>query len=418
MQRLDWGAGPYRAAGLILLLGFVAMLRWRSAGPPLVMRDGRGWRACLLIVAVASCAVPLRTIVENVRHTMTSGQIRLDEGQTTWRAAQMLLRGEDPYAQGVLIDGQVYLLRQQQRRALGMVPAIPAADVEPTLERYLETLDPAVKAQLLPEAGPHGNLEQSIMGYKYGPVPIAATAALAGMFGPASVPLTNGIVGLAMFAVVALLLREMRAGVFCGVLALITVMLDREIDWDMLHWSANDLWPLLFGFVGLLASLRGRHMALGIAVALAVGCKIVPGVLFTPLLLTSGSLLAIVAFFVGVVVIYGPFLVWDWHGIIGNVFLWPGMTAPDGPGWVAYAPHALVLPVRVLLGAFVLWIALRIGLRREPLIASAFAALTILTILAGQSFHTNYLTWFSIWLVLAIIEAFGSQKLSAKWQAT
>lgn len=418
--RFYWGYGRLRLGLLgLLLLGVLALWRlrlrprrlplppWRSA-PGAVLRIG------LALALLGLGLAEVRTLRQATHAATVTGRLRLDEGRTTLRAAQLLWRGENPYAVGALVDDTAFLARLDRRRDAGVGPALPAGEVLPALQRYLADLDPATRQALLPPPGPGAPAtaarEVAVLGYKYGPLPLLLTAALAPLAGPAAVPLANGLASLALFALVGAILLEAGAGPAAAGLAAAALMLDAQCSFYFVFLTATDVWPLLFGFAGLWLALRGRHAGLGVAVALAVASKIMPGAVFLLLLPASGSwktgagrAAAWCAATLAVLLL--PWLALDARGFVDNFLLWGTLMAPDSNSWVFDAPPRLVLAVRVALLAPLAWLAWRIARRREPRLAGAFALLNMLLIAGGSAMHNNYLPWFTTWTLLALAEA-------------
>jgi hypothetical protein len=403
--KLTWGHGPVLAGLLLLTLAFLVAL-WRFGARP-------GEDAARLLVAaiVALLAIQaVRTIENSAIAAVQTQRLRLDEGRTTLVAARLLWRGADPYASGALVDDTAFGARLQRRIAAGVGPTLPPDAVDAAVQRYLTGLEPQFRRALVPEPPPGASAaathEVAVLGYKYGPVPLLVTAVLEPGLGAAAVPVGNGLACLALFAVLALALYGAGAG---AGLALIALMTDSMLNQYFLFWTATDVWALLFGFSALLFALWRRNAALGVALALALGSKIVPAIFFLPLLVATRSKRAAVAFVVTSAALFLPWVVWDWWGFLNNVFLWPTMMAPVANAWVFYAPAWLVLPARAVLATAMLVLGLRIALLREKRLCSAMAIINVLVVAGASAFWNNYVTWFSTWMVLAIAEAFCLQ---------
>jgi hypothetical protein len=406
--RLTWGHGLIQAALLLLTLGFLLAL-WRFGAK-------RGDLAGRLVVAaiVALLAIQAaRTIENSAAAAIQTQRLRLDEGRTTLVAARLLWQGENPYASGALVDDTAFGTRLQQRISVGLGPTMAPDAVEDAMQRYLTGLDPRIRRELVPEPASDASVparrEVAVLGYKYGPVPLLVTALLEPGLGPASVPVGNGLACLALFVVLGLVLRKAGAGAIGMGLALIALMVDPMINQYFLYWTATDVWPLLFGFSALLFALWRLDAALGIALALAVASKIVPGILFLPLLLAMRSTRAAVAFAGAAAALFVPWLIWDTPGFVGNVLLWPTMMAPVANSWVFDAPAWLVTIARIVLASAMLLLGLRIGLLREKRLCSAMAIINVLVVAGASATWNNYVTWFSTWMVLAIAEVFCLQ---------
>lgn len=407
---VDWGQGLARGGllGLVMLL----LLGLRRQRQQIVAGGGsiRVWRRVVLGLVAAAAVWNLSMVGLAIHHTAKTGEIRLDQGQTTYRASLELWQGLSPYRQGALLDPHVYNDRMPKRIAAGLRPTIPDSAVAAELERYWNTLDPAAREALLPAVPRNGpasaRLEASVLGYKYGPVPLLLTAILGPRLGPAVVPLLNGAACLAMFVVIALLLDRAGAGLVAGGLALCAIMIDPWITYSYIRGSATDVWPLLFGFAAILSAMCGRYVALGLCLALALGSKLLPAALYLPLLISVRSPHAVLAFGAAAVALFGPWLIWDAHGLFYNFLLWGVLRDADSTSWVYRVAPVISFPIQLLLVMFAAVLAYRLISGRDRRWAWIFAAMTVSAVAVTSAFHNNYIPWFSTWVVMAIAEAF------------
>ncbi len=406
------GYGLLRLLLLALMLLFVlALRRMRVAPQPL---PGRAWlRVALAVLLLGLGLRDVRTLLGATHMAHVTDRLRLDEGRTTLRAAQLLWHGENPYAVGALVDDTAFMDRLPLRITAGVGPALPQDQVGATLERYLATLDSATRRTLLPSA-PSGNAtatdatarrEVALLGYKYGPVPLLLTFLLEPLAGPASVPLSNGLACFGLFAAVGAILLSARAGMAAAGAAVAELMLDPQCSYYFVFWTATDVWPLVFGFLGVWLGLNGWYAGLGIAVALALCSKILPGALFLLLLPVVRSWRAAAWCAAATAALVLPWLALDAYGFVHNVVLWGMLVEPYWNSWVFGAPPWLVPAARAVLLVPLGWLTWRIVWRRERHLASAFALLNMLLIAGGSQMHNNYIPWFSTWMVLAIAEA-------------
>lgn len=405
-----WGHGVVRV-GMAALVGAFALALWRAGRAARRLREGRVWQHLAAMVLVLLALQSVQTIVWAMAAATRTDRMRLDEGRTTWRAVQALRRGEDPYGSGVLIDSTAFRHRLAIREALGVGPHLPAAAVEPALQRYLARPDPRLRRLLLPRPAAGASLaarrEVALMGYKYGPPPLLVTAALAPLVGSAAVPLADGLACLGLFAAVGLALLAAGSGAGGAIVAVVALMLDPFISYFFLSYTATDVWPLAFGFAALACALRRNDIGFGAALALAASSKIMPGALFLLLLPVTRSWRAVRACAITSTALFLPFVLWDPWGLLNNFVLWGALMKPDTDSWVFGAPTDLVLAARIVLAAGLGWLGLRLVLRRERQVCVAFAVITLLLLGGGAAFHNNYVPWFSIWVVLAIAETWA-----------
>jgi hypothetical protein len=396
----DWNQGIVRAALLALLL-----MVFFALGSLRVHLSGQ-WKRHVVIGIIGLAAlwdVSLATMA--IGRTARTGDIPLDQGQNTYRAALGLWKGTNPYGQGALLDLYAYRTRMAQRAAAGLGPTLPHARLESALTKYWRTLQPDLLRMLLPTVPPGGSasarLEASILGYKYGPIPVMAAALLVPLLGAIAVPLTNALACMGLFAIIALILKQSRTSVTAGGLALAAVMIDPWVGFSYLWSSASDIWVLLFGFAAVLSAINRRAVLLGLCLALAIASKTFPALLYVPLLLYCRSWRAVATFIAVTVTLFAPYLT-DARGLFTNIILWPAVIAPDSTSWIYYATPNTALLIRVALAG-------TIGLLLSRLItgkqwAWSFTMLNLCAAAAAPAFHNNYIPWFSTWGVIALTE--------------
>ena len=374
----DWEWGRQRC--LLLLVLAVAVVVARPALP--VFLKTRNATIAIWIAALVSAGLDLRTGIESVRLAAATGEIRLDQGQDTLRAAQLLLRGEDPYAKGQLLDPEAYMTRGRQRVEAGMPSP---RDWPYLLDHWWRTLDPRAREKLLP---PSDAKERALYGYKYGPLLPLVTAPLQAAVGPAAVPLLQ----LLFWAMLLALLRDP--------LVILCVSLEPSVATNYLYYSASDIWALAWMAAALFAWQRKRAGALGVFAGAAIGCKLAPSLLLAPLLANRRALIACAA---TVAVLFGPFAIADPAGFWANLVSWPSAMRPDNTHWSFYASEGVRIAARVVLGAGI--VAAMVYLRNNTGLAvwlRYLAAASCALILGGVAFHNNYVPWFTVWALSAV----------------
>jgi hypothetical protein len=144
----DWGRGVQRGLLIVGLLGILFLLRaafWTSFPRPTPAKASTHTRkiviACLCVALGVEAAVAGEAILCSYR----TREIPLDQGQTTWRSARLVLKGENPYGFGAVVDFEGYTTRTAQRYAQGMDTELPSPEIERTLERYDESLSPDLR---------------------------------------------------------------------------------------------------------------------------------------------------------------------------------------------------------------------------------------------------------------------------------
>jgi len=362
----------------------------------------------LLIVALSLDVSLMIVSTETNLRTLT---IPMDEGQTSWRAARLLWRGENPYGFGALTDLTAYRKRVQERTAAGEATKLAGPKVALALAHYDATLDPTIRRELLPAStGLTGaaTREARVCGYKYGPIIVLITALIVPLGIPTAVLFLNGLGTFALYAVNWRILRRIATPelALAGV-AMLALLLDRHITRDYIDRSATDVWALLFGSLAVLACISRRPLAMAAAIAFAVGSKSLPGLIFLPLLLRFRSPYPVLLFAGLVGAIYLPWLIWDVKGVLYNVFLWPLLMSNDSTSWEYFAPPAAALVARGLAVSLlaVLWLRYLFG--REERLFWTLAMSNTVVLLASGFLRNGYVPWASLWVVAAIVEAFA-----------
>ena len=424
LQGHDWEWGRQRCALLAILA--LLVLAARPLGGPLTL-SFRPLVAALWMAALVALGLDARTGIQTLRHTAATSEIHLDQGQNTLRAARLLLRGEDPYARGQLLDLEAYFTRTAQRARVGISPRASPDQLRQLADVWWGTLDPRAREVLLPPPrGAAAANEHALYGYKYGPLLPIVTAPFQVLIGPAAVPLLQLLVWLAWMVSLGLVLRA--AGVCAGgvALALLAISLEPNVPYNALYLSASDAWVLLAMSGAVLAFLRGRPIALGLCAAGAVACKAMPALLLLPLLLVplrrprddaEPSRAALFWFLGGLLALIGPFALWDPRGLWADLVRWPSAMRPDNTHWSFYASAPLVRVARAsMVGAVALCALLLLRFRRTDAATwlRYLAVASAAAVLSGVAFHNNYAPWFTAWATCALVAAFfGPESASA-----
>jgi len=410
------GFGIERGVILCCLLAGLFFLRFfprprsasRPAGAEAMTPNLKALLALAVVLDVALMAV-------SSTRSLETSKIPMDEGQTSWRAARLLWQGENPYGSRALVDLNAYRSRAPQRNAAGFHSALGNKDEDAALARYDATLDRRLRDELLPpQQNADSQRESHLYGYKYGPLILLSTAAIVPFGAAGSVMVLNGFISFALFAIMWLILRRISgAQIAIAGAAMLALLLDRHITRNYINRSATDVWALLFGALAVLACLARRWFACAAAVACAVGCKTLPGLLFLPLLLRPRSVLPLLLFCVIAIAIYVPWFIWNPPGLLYNGLLWPLYMRTDATSWQFFTPHWTALAARaaILLALTVLW--LRYVLAREERLFWTLAVSSTLVLLASGFLRNGYVPWVSLWAVAAIAEAFSPRYAAA-----
>src|SRR5947207_1374714 len=177
--------------GLILCCLFAGLIVLRF-----FPRPGSSWQAAgasaltpaLKLLLIATVILDLALMAVSSGRSIETWKIPMDEGQTSWRAARLLWQGENPYATRALVDLNAFRSRGHEREAAGFRPLLTEEDGPAALAHYDTTLDPRIRDKLLPpQARAPAAREAGLYGYKYGPLILLATAAVAPFGSPGAV---------------------------------------------------------------------------------------------------------------------------------------------------------------------------------------------------------------------------------------
>ena len=291
LQDHDWEWGRERCA----LLAIFALLVLVARSPAGRLTLSHPLAGALWIAALIALALDARTGIQTLRHAAETGEIRLDQGQNTLRAAR----------------------------------------------------------------------EHALYGYKYGPVLPIVTAPVQALIGPAAVPLLQLVFWLGWMVLLALALRAAEVDWGGIALALLAISLEPNVEHNALYLSASDVWVLALMSGAVLAFLRRRPVVLGLCAAAAMACKMLPALLLAPLLFLplrrqASSFAAVVACLSGLLLLLGPFALWDPLGLWADLVRWPSVMRPDNTHWSFYARDQARLLGRLALSVAVALAALQL----------------------------------------------------------
>src|ERR1700722_4814575 len=145
------GQGIVRGAILGVVLLGLFVLRFRPRPASVTGQAGAtALTATLRALLLVAVLLDLTLMAVSGMHSLRTGKIPMDEGQTSWRAARLLWHGENPYGVGALTDLGAWQARAQQRKAAGVSTRLAGANVKAALAQYDATLDEGLRRELLP----------------------------------------------------------------------------------------------------------------------------------------------------------------------------------------------------------------------------------------------------------------------------
>lgn len=411
------------ARGLILcglLAGLMALRFGGSSRPAVGLPRSKTLTPVLRTLLVATLLLDLAMMFVSTSTSVETGKIPMDEGQTSWRAARLLWQGGDPYGPDALVDFGAYRSRVPQRIAAGISSPLTDPALSAELARYDATFDPGTRIRLgIASVGENTATAREIRlyGYKYGPVVLLITALIVPFGIPAAVLLLNGLACFALYGAAWRLLKRIATPelALAGA-AMLALLLDRHITRNYIDRSATDVWALLFGALAVLAFTARRPFGCATAIAFAIGCKSMPGLLFAPLLLRFRTPTPALVCAGLTLLLYLPWLVWDARGVVYNVFLWPFFMATDYTSWEYFAPPWATFAARVIIVCAIALLWGRFILGRELRLFWTLAVSSTLVLLASGFLRNGYVPWASLWAVMAVAESFtaGSDAVRAR----
>src|SRR3989344_362774 len=412
----DWGYGVLR--GMLLLVLGLFLLSMQFFRRLTFSSDGMLRWAVLAVVVLFNLFYGIRTL-EVVRSTRYLG---FDQAQMSYHAAKFLISKVNPYGQNSIVDPLVYNLaiaRYQNRtecikyspqRMIASFSAFwdrPGGSAE-GMEMFFPVIAADKKCEDIRRA--FGSL-----GYPYGPVTIATYMPLVLAFEESGLFVAHlllmGILAVLLFWIGWNLTRRGNAILAC--LPPLLVLLTPIFRHNFLGLAASDLPAVLFATVFVALWLKGRYELAALALALSLGSKIAPGLLFLPLIIRSPLRMGLTMVIV-LAVFYMPFLLWDAEGLKNTFLVTMVNRSTDSTSLIHFiSPSAaLILKMTVLsaLAVLVIWVTRRgwTGIRAFRYLA--FAHIGFLFV--APSIHNNYLTWLLPVLGLALICEIYSNKRS------
>lgn len=402
LQRLlvvfDWGEGIARAA-LVLALGVAFALGRADLERRVRLPTSVVALACVLAAWGALSAAG--TGVSSVRRTARTDRIELDQGQIVYRALLLWPRGVNPWGADTMLDPDELALRVERWRARAPGCVRFRRDPARALDSFWwHSLSPREMADLVPDVADAPECEGAFedfhsRGFHYGPVLLLSHAPFVAALGKPGVFVAHLCLLVVLCAVVGRLAAgRTGAGLGHAAVAIAVMLLPGFVERDCLDRSAMDLLPVTLALLALWRSERGDGRAAAALLALSAGAKLLPALLFTPLLLRHPARDR--ALFVGAVVaVHAPIALADARGLFYNLLSYPLLRGTDSTS----LSHFVGPGTRALIGvgvAFALAALLRQARRRAmatPDLLALVLAAHLGAFLLGGYFHNNYLVW-------------------------
>jgi hypothetical protein len=408
----DWGHGIVRAI-LVVGLGagaLVVLARARRGDAP-----GPG-PLLLVPAAVVAFAVNLVAGVQAIAHTAAVHEIEMDQGQNSYRAIQYLRLGANPYARTAMLDPVSYLdlASRLPRQPQCLVRPMPA-DAMAAASRYWSNVDPAATSAILPVIGDAPGcqslkVESASLGYKYGPALLAAYAPFVVGFDKPGVFVAHVVFFLLATALLAWFGRTRGSSWAVVAGALLLFLAPSHLRHNVLALSASDLGPTLAAVAAVTFLWRGRDGWAAFFIGLSLACKVLPGLLYVPLLLLCRRR-SWAVFLAPIVATFTPFCVWDGQGFANNILF--NLRRPtDATALAHFLSRPWLVAVQAVgLAAMVFALHRARKQRWTPPAVLAYLWVAHVAVLAGGTvFHNNYLVWLLPLLSLTFVVAAGADR--------
>ena len=408
----DWMHELVRT-GLLLL---IAALAWgyrrelRQLAP--ITRPPERWTRSVVRMARTGAAINTAIGLVVVLVGFRSASVPSDQAQSVIEALGLLRHGINPWASTTILDHVAYPLAVDELDAIPECQAASGDALPPTNAEHqiLSGRSNATAAlphlRALPECARLRHLF-SALGFKYGPVMLLFYWPFVTLLGPAGFPIAH----LLLFAACCLLVARWAGrghDPFKTATALIPLVWSTQLTWNALIQGHLDLLPVFLACCCLVLCEQRQFGTAAVCLGVSIGAKLLPGLLFVPLLLKAPRrFLAVAA--LTVLAAFGPVAIWDWSGLWHN-FAYPFLRGPDSTALAfLLGPQArLAASAGSLLVAG--WLAVRAHVRRWDLTGSLnwLMGAHLLTLGSGSTFHNNYLVWLLPILSAWVINGKGS----------
>jgi hypothetical protein len=395
-RALDWGYGILRAILVVGLaaLALVLLIRTRAG-------ERQGLAPVLLLPAAGlALALNLYASIKVVVRTVEAQEIEMDQGQNSFRALEYLRKGANPYATTAVLDPYTYLDLESHVRLQPSCLARPdVPNPMAALASYWQNVDPKATSKLLPilnDTVACGSLarEAASLGYKYGPVLLLTYFPFVLAFGKPGIFVAHIVLVVLATLLLAWFARARGSSWATTAGAVFLLLAPSHLRENVLHLSASDLAPTLAATAALVFLVRGRDGWAAFLIGLSVACKVLPGLIYAPLLLAcrrrQWSL-----FLLPIAVSFAPFLVWDSRGFVNNIVLF-NLGRPTDSTALAHFVSQPVLLALELAGLAALLVTLGWARKQHWSAPSILAYLWVghaAVLVGGAIFHNNYLIW-------------------------
>lgn len=404
----DWGRGVARFYILMATTAGAAGVYWLVP----VFRAPRPSRALVAVCglsALIALGLNVRIGIRGTQSAFRTDTITLDQGQIVHRTLILLGQGISPHDEGTMVDPDELKLAYRRWIHTGCIETtITPGGIDQAVDHFWDRdLSVDVMRRLFPTAFVESERcrgarrDFTTRAYHYGPLLLLMHWPAMATLGPPGFYVTHWLWFAALLCALMLVVTPQRnprspwARWLPRCIALVIVLGPLHVARNSLAMSAVDLPAVCLALFGLFAYRRGRSGWAAFLWALSASTKLLPGLIFVPLLLRDPKRL-ITHFAVPWVLLNLPLALWSPSGFLHNVLLYPVSRTTDSTA----LSHFIGKPLRytLLLGllaglAYVLRRVQKRGWRFESALGFLLLAHTG-ALATGSYFHNNYLVWY------------------------
>lgn len=413
----DWGYGIVR--GFLLLILALLLLFLHFFLNRLRFSSERLLRYLLLVLIGVAVLFNLSLGVRTMGRTNETHRIEFDQGQMSYRAVKYLLAGINPYGQYSLVDPVVYQLFINKYQHRTECSEYQLQTLVSNFTAFWER--PGGSAEGMEAFFPSVSADNSCrdvkraftsLGYPYGPVTIVSYAPFVLLFEESGVYVNHLLLVGVLAAILFWIGRRMTKGsTILALLPCLLVLITPFFRQNFLDLSASDLSAVVFALGFLALWMRGKYDFAAAALALSVGSKFLPGLLFVPLLVKSPIRMGFWMVFV-LTAVFSPFVLWDATGLLNSLSVASISSTTDSTSLVHFMSPATALALKATffagLIAVIIWCTRNGWTNIVALRYLAFAHIGLLLI--APLIHNNYLTWLLPVFGLAVISEIYTNK--------
>jgi hypothetical protein len=397
---LDWGHGPARTTLLIALAALLwAGRRWAPRVASLASPSRAVTRVAALLLAIGIVLNLGRALFFLYRSHQTR-TVKSDQARMVLDALQVFEQGVNPYATTTVIDSVAYAL------AVDLLNTQPACRAGGGAIRFrIGTADESVVPYVMP-ASECGALEKlfTSLGFKYGPVMLFFYWPSVALLGTAGFLASHLLLVVVCGVVLYRWAIAQTGSPFWSAVALLPFLWPTHLAWNVLAVEHLDFLPVFLVTLAWVCWDRNRFGAASACVGFSLAAKLLPALLFLPLLLRAPKRFWLAPLGIAAAC-FAPFAVWDWTGLWHNLG-YPFSRPPDSTSLAFFLAPWQGSLVRMLALAATALFAARAYLRGwdartsiEYLVCAHVAVLA-----SGTTLHNNYLVWLMPVLSIFLVE--------------